>query len=90
MIRLAVAGASGRMGNRIITLANDIKEIQLTGALEQKGHASIGKDIGEVIGTGTAGVTITDSTKDIIDKFHHHRQQYHPLKNFRTIPSLWS
>lgn len=68
MIRLAVAGASGRMGNRIITLANDIKEIQLTAALEQKGHASIGKDIGEVIGTGTAGVTITDSIKDIIDK----------------------
>ncbi len=67
MINMIVSGASGRMGNRIITLANDIDEIKLTGALEKKGHELIAKDIGNVIGIGSTGINITDDLRSIID-----------------------
>lgn len=60
MLNIAVTGATGRMGSRIITLSRDIDELKLTGALDRKGHNDIGKDIGEVIGLGKTGVIITD------------------------------
>lgn len=67
MINMIVTGASGRMGSRIITLAKDIDDIKLTGALEKKGHALIGKDIGTVIGIGPSGINITDNLKSLIE-----------------------
>lgn len=77
MVNMIVSGASGRMGNRIITLAKDIDSIQLSGALERKGHAHLGKDIGEVIGLGSAGVSITDTIQSI-------RQDAHVLVDFSS------
>lgn len=53
------------MGNRIISLAQESDQIQLTGALEKSGHKDIGRDIGEVIGLGNIGVEITDNAKEI-------------------------
>jgi len=38
MIKIAVAGASGRMGGRIATLSKDYKDLKLIGAFERKGH----------------------------------------------------
>jgi 4-hydroxy-tetrahydrodipicolinate reductase len=67
MLKLAVAGATGRMGNRITTLSLDIEEIELAGALERKGHGDLGRDIGEVIGAGQTGVKVTDDIKEIAD-----------------------
>ena len=58
MLKLAVAGSTGRMGDRITTLALDIEEIKLAGALEKKGHGDLGRDIGEVIGVGQTGVKV--------------------------------
>ncbi|MEW6600103.1 MAG: 4-hydroxy-tetrahydrodipicolinate reductase [Nitrospirota bacterium] len=68
MINLIVSGASGKMGSRIITLSSDMSGIKLTGAVERKGHAHLGKDIGPVIGLGTKGVIITDDVKSVIEK----------------------
>ncbi|RJQ53718.1 MAG: 4-hydroxy-tetrahydrodipicolinate reductase [Nitrospiraceae bacterium] len=68
MVNIIVAGAAGRMGSRIITLAKDSSEIRLRGALENKNHPAQGKDIGEVIGIGPAGVALTDSIKKITGK----------------------
>ncbi len=65
MLKMSVAGASGRMGSRIITLSRDIEEITLSGALEHTGNSNLGKDIGEVIGIGATGVKITDNINDI-------------------------
>jgi 4-hydroxy-tetrahydrodipicolinate reductase len=65
---MTVSGASGRMGSRIITLSKDVDKLTLTGALEQKNHEHLGKDIGDVIGAGSMGVSITDSIKKAIEK----------------------
>jgi 4-hydroxy-tetrahydrodipicolinate reductase len=51
-------GACGRMGQRIIQLALEDKELTLGAALEAAGHPQLGRDIGEVIGVGKLGVAV--------------------------------
>jgi 4-hydroxy-tetrahydrodipicolinate reductase len=67
MIKIAVAGAAGRMGSRIITLSREYKELKLAGAFEIKGHKYVGKDIGTVIGIGETGIKLSDSLESIIN-----------------------
>ncbi|OHE59340.1 MAG: 4-hydroxy-tetrahydrodipicolinate reductase [Thermodesulfovibrio sp. RBG_19FT_COMBO_42_12] len=67
MIKIAVAGAAGRMGSRISALSKEYGELQLAGAFEKKGHKDIGKDIGTVVGIGETGVILVDSLEPIID-----------------------
>lgn len=59
MIRIAVHGACGRMGTRIIALVLEDPELKLTDALERPGHPFLGRDIGPVIGCAETGITIT-------------------------------
>jgi 4-hydroxy-tetrahydrodipicolinate reductase len=67
MVRIAVTGATGRMGSRITALSKDYEGLKLTGALERKGHEGIGKDVGQLIGIGETGVKLADSLETIID-----------------------
>jgi 4-hydroxy-tetrahydrodipicolinate reductase len=67
MIKIAVAGASGRMGGRIATLSKDYKDLKLIGAFERKGHKDIGRDVGTVIGIGDIGVPLADDLGSIIE-----------------------
>ena len=57
---IAVNGACGRMGQRIVQLAREDKELQLGAALEMAGHPQLGRDIGEVVGVGTLGVWVSN------------------------------
>lgn len=66
MIKVIVSGAAGRMGGRIIALMKEFPALTLIGALENKGHQSIGKDSGEVAGIGKNGINITDDIEKII------------------------
>ncbi|MDA8388286.1 MAG: 4-hydroxy-tetrahydrodipicolinate reductase [Nitrospiraceae bacterium] len=44
MVKIAVAGAMGRMGSRIAALSAEYENIRLAGALERKGHPDTGKE----------------------------------------------
>ncbi|MCE5194437.1 MAG: 4-hydroxy-tetrahydrodipicolinate reductase [Nitrospiraceae bacterium] len=66
MIKIAVAGAAGRMGKIISALSKEYTEIKLAGAFERKGHDMTGKDIGTIAGIGDIGVRLTDNLEDII------------------------
>lgn len=44
MIKAVVTGAAGRMGSRIINVLSSSEGIRLSGAVERKGHAMVGKD----------------------------------------------
>ncbi len=68
MTRIIVAGASGRMGSRIIALSKEYPDIKLTGAFEKKGHKAVGKDIGLIAGIGETGVKLSERLEDIIEK----------------------
>lgn len=57
-IRIAVNGAGGRMGRRIIALAAEDKELTLAAALEGAGSPLLGRDSGELAGLGPNGVAV--------------------------------
>ena len=67
MIKIAVAGAAGKMGQRITALSKEYPELKLTAAFERKGHGAIGKDIGTIVGVGETGIKLSDSLEGIID-----------------------
>ena len=56
-MRIAVAGASGRMGRMLIETVLAADDATLVGALEVPGSAALGRDAGEGLGRAT-GVTI--------------------------------
>ena len=58
MTKVIVAGAAGRMGSRLVALLTQSDALTLVGAVEGKGHRSIGKDAGEVAGCERTGVLI--------------------------------
>ncbi len=59
MIKTVVSGAAGRMGSCIITLIQESSDLELHGAIESQSCQRLGEDIGEVIGVGKSGVTLT-------------------------------
>ncbi len=58
--RIAVTGASGRMGQTLIGLVQASDRMTLSGALERPGHDWLGRDVGTAMGGAAAGVTVTD------------------------------
>ncbi|NLX22131.1 MAG: 4-hydroxy-tetrahydrodipicolinate reductase [Phycisphaerae bacterium] len=67
MIRLAVAGAAGRMGLRIIALAGADDRFEVVTALEKTGHPAIGRDAGELAGLGRQGLPVQDRSETEFD-----------------------
>ena len=67
MMTIAVAGAAGRMGARIISLSWNDDRFQLAAALERTGHPDIGRDCGELAGLGHTGLPIQDRTETEFD-----------------------
>ncbi len=55
---IVVAGAAGRMGNRIIACLATVSDLRLVAALEASGHPALGRDAGELAGITRAGVKV--------------------------------
>jgi 4-hydroxy-tetrahydrodipicolinate reductase len=58
-VKLALHGATGRMGLSIVRLAHAAEDIQIVGAVCSSVDPGQGKDIGELSGIGTLGVVAT-------------------------------
>ena len=67
-MRLIVAGAGGRMGRTLVKAIAETKGLALAGAIEGPGSPLLGKDAGELAGTGANGVKITSDAAALIDK----------------------
>lgn len=65
-MRIAIAGASGRMGRMLIESVLAAPDLELTVALGHAGGASIGRDATDFLGR-TSGVTITDNLDALAD-----------------------
>ncbi len=72
MIRLAVAGASGRMGKTILSLAAKDPEFEIAAGFESSQSPSLGMDIGQLIGQAPLGVRITQ----------------HPMEELKGVDAL--
>jgi len=66
MIKVAVAGAAGRMGQRIMANLLASADLKLVGAVEHAKSPALGKDAGLVAGAGECGVKIVDSLDAVI------------------------
>ena len=51
-LKLAIAGAAGRMGRELARLVHATDGCTLAGGLEAKGSPQVGADYGELIGAG--------------------------------------
>lgn len=58
---LAVNGACGRMGQRVVQLAHEDLELHIAAALDAPEHPQQGRDVGEVAGIGALGVNVAAS-----------------------------
>lgn len=65
-IRIAVAGAAGRMGRTILSLAQADSQFQIAGALEREEVDLLGADVGTVLGQDSLGVKITSSLEEAL------------------------
>ncbi len=64
---IAVHGAGGRMGCRVIALGASDPEIQIVDAVENPNHPSLGKDAGLLAGIDELGVMLTTNLNGSID-----------------------
>ncbi len=69
MIRIAVVGASGRMGLCLIKAAELSNRTSLTVAVSRPGSNAVNKDAGDLAGIGTLGVKISDDLNAVLDQF---------------------
>lgn len=58
-MKIAVAGACGQMGTRLVQIIADTKDLRLAAAVERPDHPDLGKDVGELAGKGKLGVPVT-------------------------------
>ena len=65
---LVVTGASGRMGQTLIRLAQDSDKLRLVACVERAGHPWIGRDVGEAMGGAPVGVKVTDDALEAFAK----------------------
>jgi 4-hydroxy-tetrahydrodipicolinate reductase len=67
MIKIAINGAAGRMGRRLIALATEIQEFEVAAALEHPDNPLLGHDAGATAGVHPLGVAITSTLPDSLD-----------------------
>ena len=68
-IRVAVAGAAGRMGRNLIRAVSETAGLKLTAAVDRPGNSLVGTDAGELAGMGALGVTVVDNLTDVVEDF---------------------
>ena len=68
-IRVAIAGAGGRMGRQLIQAALQMDGVALGAALEREGSSLLGADAGELAGAGHTGVTVQSSLEAVKEDF---------------------
>jgi len=68
-MRIAIVGASGRMGLCLIKAVDLSEQTQLSVAICRSGSDSIGKDAGELAGIGTKNIKVVDDLSLVTEQF---------------------
>ncbi len=69
MMRVAIAGAGGRMGRNLISACHEHPELTVTVATARAGSSLLGADAGELAGVGVLGVKVTDNLAAVAGDF---------------------
>lgn len=68
-VRVAIAGAGGRMGRQLIQAALQMEGVVVGAALEREGSSLTGSDAGELAGAGKIGVRVQSSLEAVANDF---------------------
>ncbi len=68
MTKVIVAGAGGRMGQRISQMVMQQEGVELTAAFERPESDAVGQDVGVIGGFGASGVIIAPGLESVIDQ----------------------
>lgn len=74
MLNLAISGAAGRMGGRLIDLGSKDSDFKIVGAIEAANHPKLGTDAGSASGVQELGVAFTSeypAEVDVVIDFSH-------------------
>jgi 4-hydroxy-tetrahydrodipicolinate reductase len=86
MTSIAITGAAGRMGQRLLALARQDGGFTVAGAVERPDHPMQGRDAGEVAGVGTMGIVVSydlRATPQVLIDFTTPDSTRHWLKSCR-------
>jgi 4-hydroxy-tetrahydrodipicolinate reductase len=67
LVKIAMLGASGRMGRAVLSCVAESKDFTLVGAVTEPGDAALGRDAGENAGVRALGVPLTDDRSHGLD-----------------------
>ncbi|MEX0792739.1 MAG: 4-hydroxy-tetrahydrodipicolinate reductase [Pirellulaceae bacterium] len=62
--RLAINGAAGRMGQRLVALGSQDPQLKLVACFERTGHAKLKEDAGQIAGIEPIGVPLCDASDE--------------------------
>lgn len=68
-MRIAIAGAAGRMGRTLLQAVLDEDALALGAATERPGAAAVGADVGELVGAGPLGIFVVADPAQVADDF---------------------
>lgn len=71
-MKIAVHGAAGRMGQRVVAVASQDSRYQIVAALESATHPALGQDAGLIAGVGPLGLLLSvvgESDADVVIDF---------------------
>ena len=80
---LAITGAAGRMGSRLIALAHADDQLKVVAAIERGDHPNLARDAGELAGVGAIDVPVTSdlhATPKVLIDFTAPESMRHWLK----------
>lgn len=85
MQRIAVIGATGRMGKALIEAVCQAEGMVLTAAIARPGSTLVGADAGELVGLGRLGIPVVDDLARVVDDFDVLIDFTHPSVTSSTL-----
>ena len=67
-MKLAIAGAAGRMGRILCRCAHETDGVSIAGGLEPKGSNHVGADLGTLAGIGSLSIAVTDDPASLLSQ----------------------
>ena len=66
LLKVVITGASGRMGQTLVSLITKSDKLELVGAIERLNHEWVGQDIGVAMGGSELGVVVSEDPIEVI------------------------
>ena len=67
IVKVAIHGAGGRMGRRLVALGSQDSQLSIAAAIENPAHPALGQDAGAIAGVNPLGVSVVSKWPNQID-----------------------